>query len=186
MSRPSGADARRAGGDRARHHARGLAAARRARACRRSMSSPIRNSCAHAPKRLGLDVPIAVVEPGRRRRGLPHALARRRSARLSRARPGQPDASARRRRSPRSAARSPMSRPARPRPWSPIRSPRTCSTGPASPSPATPNISPSWREETTGEPVHPVMMLWSPELAVVPVTIHLPLQGRAARAHHAI
>jgi len=29
--------------------------------------------------------------------------------------------------------------------------------------------------EATGKPVHPVMMLWSPELAVVPVTIHLPL-----------
>ncbi len=27
----------------------------------------------------------------------------------------------------------------------------------------------------TGEPRRPVMMLWSPELAVVPVTIHLPL-----------
>jgi 4-hydroxythreonine-4-phosphate dehydrogenase len=29
--------------------------------------------------------------------------------------------------------------------------------------------------EATGAPVRPVMMLWSPELAVVPVTIHLPL-----------
>jgi 4-hydroxythreonine-4-phosphate dehydrogenase len=29
--------------------------------------------------------------------------------------------------------------------------------------------------ETTGELRQPVMMLWSPELAVVPVTIHLPL-----------
>ena len=29
--------------------------------------------------------------------------------------------------------------------------------------------------EATGKPVRPVMMLWSPELAVVPVTIHLPL-----------
>jgi len=29
--------------------------------------------------------------------------------------------------------------------------------------------------EATGRIVHPVMMLWSPELAVVPVTIHLPL-----------
>ncbi len=29
--------------------------------------------------------------------------------------------------------------------------------------------------ETTGLESHPVMMLWSPELAVVPVTIHLPL-----------
>ncbi len=29
--------------------------------------------------------------------------------------------------------------------------------------------------EATGKPVRPVMMLWSSELAVVPVTIHLPL-----------
>jgi len=29
--------------------------------------------------------------------------------------------------------------------------------------------------EATGVSAHPVMMLWSPELAVVPVTIHLPL-----------
>ena len=29
--------------------------------------------------------------------------------------------------------------------------------------------------ESTGAAVHPVMMLWSPDLAVVPVTIHLPL-----------
>jgi 4-hydroxythreonine-4-phosphate dehydrogenase len=33
----------------------------------------------------------------------------------------------------------------------------------------------------TGKPVHPVMMLWSPELAVVPVTIHLPLRDVVAR-----
>src|SRR5438105_3748600 len=31
-------------------------------------------------------------------------------------------------------------------------------------------------EEFTGVSAHPVMMLWSPELAVVPVTIHLPLR----------
>jgi 4-hydroxythreonine-4-phosphate dehydrogenase len=33
----------------------------------------------------------------------------------------------------------------------------------------------------SGEPVHPVMMLWSPELAVVPVTIHMPLREVVAR-----
>jgi 4-hydroxythreonine-4-phosphate dehydrogenase len=33
----------------------------------------------------------------------------------------------------------------------------------------------------TGKPIHPVMMLWSPELAVVPVTIHLPLREVVAR-----
>ena len=35
--------------------------------------------------------------------------------------------------------------------------------------------------EATGKPLHPVMMLWSPELAVVPVTIHLPLREVPAR-----
>ena len=30
-------------------------------------------------------------------------------------------------------------------------------------------------EQQTGKAAHPVMMLWAPELAVVPVTIHLPL-----------
>jgi 4-hydroxythreonine-4-phosphate dehydrogenase len=35
--------------------------------------------------------------------------------------------------------------------------------------------------EASGKPVHPVMMLWSPELAVVPVTIHLPLREVPAR-----
>ena len=35
--------------------------------------------------------------------------------------------------------------------------------------------------ETTGKAVHPVMMLWSAELAVVPVTIHLPLRDVVSR-----
>ena len=38
--------------------------------------------------------------------------------------------------------------------------------------------------ERTGNPAWPVMMLWSPEVAVVPVTIHLPLKevpGRLTR-----
>ncbi|HEY2230645.1 MAG TPA: 4-hydroxythreonine-4-phosphate dehydrogenase PdxA [Xanthobacteraceae bacterium] len=36
-------------------------------------------------------------------------------------------------------------------------------------------------QAATGEPLHPVMMLWSPELAVVPVTIHLPLREVVGR-----
>ncbi|HZO47666.1 MAG TPA: 4-hydroxythreonine-4-phosphate dehydrogenase PdxA [Xanthobacteraceae bacterium] len=36
-------------------------------------------------------------------------------------------------------------------------------------------------EASTGTAVHPVMLLWSPELAVVPVTIHLPLKDVFAR-----
>ncbi len=35
--------------------------------------------------------------------------------------------------------------------------------------------------EATGKAARPVMMLWSPELAVVPVTIHLPLKDVATR-----
>jgi 4-hydroxythreonine-4-phosphate dehydrogenase len=35
--------------------------------------------------------------------------------------------------------------------------------------------------ETTGKAAHPVMMLWSAELAVVPVTIHLPLREVVSR-----
>ncbi len=36
-------------------------------------------------------------------------------------------------------------------------------------------------QEATGKTLRPVMMLWSPELAVVPVTIHLPLKDIFAR-----
>ncbi|MDP2409474.1 MAG: 4-hydroxythreonine-4-phosphate dehydrogenase PdxA [Pseudolabrys sp.] len=36
-------------------------------------------------------------------------------------------------------------------------------------------------EEATGQPLRPVMMLWSSELAVVPVTIHLPLKDVVSR-----
>jgi len=35
--------------------------------------------------------------------------------------------------------------------------------------------------ETTGKSARPVMMLWSPELAVVPVTIHLPFKDVVTR-----
>ena len=36
-------------------------------------------------------------------------------------------------------------------------------------------------EELTGVAAHPVMLLWSPELAVVPVTVHLPLKDVVAK-----
>jgi 4-hydroxythreonine-4-phosphate dehydrogenase len=36
-------------------------------------------------------------------------------------------------------------------------------------------------QRATGKPIHPVMLLWSPELAVVPVTIHLPLREVVGR-----
>jgi len=40
--------------------------------------------------------------------------------------------------------------------------------------------------EATGKPVQPVMMLWSAELAVVPVTIHLPLREVVSRLTSAL
>ena len=40
--------------------------------------------------------------------------------------------------------------------------------------------------EASGIAAHPVMMLWSPELAVVPVTIHLPLAEVPARLDRAL
>jgi 4-hydroxythreonine-4-phosphate dehydrogenase len=40
--------------------------------------------------------------------------------------------------------------------------------------------------EATGRHVRPVMMLWSPELAVVPVTIHLPLRDVPQRLSTAL
>jgi 4-hydroxythreonine-4-phosphate dehydrogenase len=36
-------------------------------------------------------------------------------------------------------------------------------------------------QTATGQHCHPVMMLWSPELAIVPVTIHLPLKEVASQ-----
>ena len=36
-------------------------------------------------------------------------------------------------------------------------------------------------QEATGTPVQPVMLLWCPDLAVVPVTVHLPLKDVPAR-----
>jgi 4-hydroxythreonine-4-phosphate dehydrogenase len=41
-------------------------------------------------------------------------------------------------------------------------------------------------QEATGTAARPVMMLWSPELAVVPVTIHLPLSEVPARLSTAL
>ena len=179
----AGADARRAGRDRSGHHARRLAEARRARAAAVLSARPIRTSWRGARALLGLNVPIRVVEPRTRpqrfRGALPVvALAetRHRRARPSRCleRAGRdrldPPRGRRRVRRARACASSP------------IRSPRRCSTAPASPSPATPNISPGSRRSTPGARAHPVMMLWSPELAVVPVTIHLPVRDVPQRS----
>ena len=113
---------------------------------------------------------------GSRRRLRTRFTGRRRSILPSPPRPASPTPAARRPPSPRSAAPSP-----------------TCFAGHAAAvvtNPVAKNVlyrsgfaEPGHTEflaqlaaEATGKPVHPVMMLWSAELAVVPVTIHLPLR----------
>ena len=137
---------------------------------------------ARRARALGLDVPLAAVAPEEAgaafARALPVVAAR--SCRHRR-RPASPTPAARRPPSPRSAARSP-----------------TCLAGRAAAvvtNPVAKNVlyrsgfaEPGHTEflaklaaEATGKPVHPVMMLWSAELAVVPVTIHLPLREVVSR-----
>jgi 4-hydroxythreonine-4-phosphate dehydrogenase len=41
-------------------------------------------------------------------------------------------------------------------------------------------------QETTGKAAHPVMLLWSPGLAVIPVTIHMPLKDVPAHLTRAL
>src|ERR1019366_9154153 len=49
------------------------------------------------------------------------------------------------------------------------------------PTPGPEPIEPASLFPTAGPPPHPVMMLWSPALAVVPVTIHLSLRDAIAQ-----
>ena len=74
------------------------------------------------------------------------------------------------------AVRSPTYARARQPPSSPIRSPRTCSIDSGFAEPGHTEFLATLVQEATGKALRPVMMLWSPELAVVPVTIHLPLR----------
>ena len=105
-----------------------------------------------------------------------------RSPKPSRPSPAVPMPPARRPRSPRSAARSPTCSPAAPHAvvTNPIAKAVLYRTGFAEPGHT--EFLARLAQEHTGRSVHPVMMLWSPELAVVPVTIHLAGARRAARS----
>ena len=133
-----------------------------------------------APRRSGCKVRIRRRRRRRRLLGIPRCLARGVHRREGAPRsPASRMAPARKRRSPRSARPSAMSPPDAPQPSSPIRSPRACSIAPASIIPAIPNFSPS--SPARRRAPQPVMMLWSPALAVVPVTIHLALREAIAQ-----
>ena len=181
MSTTAGADAGRARRHRTRHHACGLAAPRRARAaavlCARRPEIPGAARRAHRPRR---------ADRGRRRRRGARGVRARAAGRRPRRRRSppsraSPDRQRAGRASPRSTAPSPT--------WSPAR-PRAIVTNPVAKNvlyrsgfadPGHTEYLAKLAEDITGVPAWPVMMLWSPELAVVPVTIHLPLKDVIAQ-----
>ena len=140
------------------------------------MCSAIRGFLARRAQWLGLDVPIEVVEPAAASAAFAHALPVVDIGIAVTAAPGQPDPSSAHAAIAAIRGASPMSLRGAPPPWSPIRSPRPCSIAPGFAEPGHTEYLATLVRELTGISCRPVMMLWSPELAVVPVTIHLPLR----------
>ena len=125
--------------------------------------------------RMGLSIPAAVVNPSEAGAVFKNALPIADLGVTITTQAGEPDATS----AP--AAIASLRRavtdvsPAPPQPWSPIRLRKASFTGPVSPSRGNRILGDAWRRNCAGSQ-RPVMMLWSPELAVVPVTIHLPLR----------
>ncbi len=131
---------------------------------------------ARRAKRLGLDVPLAVVTPTSAAAAFPSALPVVAIDLAASAEPGRPDSSS----APAAVA-------------SIRRAVADVLAGSAAAivtNPVAKNVLYNWGfaepghteylaklvQEATGKSFRPVMMLWAPELAVVPVTIHLPLK----------
>ena len=131
--------------------------------------------------RLGLTVPIAVVEPGAAAARFSDALPVLKLDRPATAEPGHPDATS----GP--AAIASIDRAiadvidgaASAIVTNPIAKSVLYKSGFAEPGHTEYLAKKSF--EATGEPAWPVMMLWSPEIAVVPVTIHMPFKDVPAR-----
>jgi 4-hydroxythreonine-4-phosphate dehydrogenase len=124
---------------------------------------------------LGLDVPVAVVEPQAALAAFATALPVVKLDATTTAEPGRPDASS----APaaiaaiRRAVADALGGTALAIVTNPVAKAVLYRSGFAEPGHT--EFLATLAEEITGTPVHPVMMLWSPELAVVPITIHLPL-----------
>lgn len=126
--------------------------------------------------RLGLDIPLAVVTPAEATSSFPSALPVVDVKVAVTAEPGRPDASS----AP--AAIASIRRA--------VADAGASSAAAVVTNPVAKNVLYSWgfaepghteylavlAQEATGKTLRPVMMLWSPEIAVVPVTIHLPLR----------
>ena len=127
-------------------------------------------------KRLALDIPIAVVEPAAAAAAFRTALPVVDIGVTVTAQPGRPDASS-----------APAALAAIDRAVADVRAGRAAAlvTNPIAKNvlyrsgfaePGHTEYLAKLAQGSGGKPLHPVMMLWSPELAVVPVTIHLPLR----------
>jgi 4-hydroxythreonine-4-phosphate dehydrogenase len=130
----------------------------------------------HRATRLGLDVPLAIVPPGAAAATFATALPVVLVDVAVTAEPGSPDGSSAR------AAIASIRRA--------VADVLAGSAAAIVTNPVAKNVLYSWGfaepghteflatlvQEATGKVLRPVMMLWSPELAVVPVTIHLPLR----------
>ncbi|HWF97052.1 MAG TPA: 4-hydroxythreonine-4-phosphate dehydrogenase PdxA [Xanthobacteraceae bacterium] len=132
-------------------------------------------------QRLALDIPIAVVEPAAAAAAFRTALPVVDIGVAVTAQPGRPDASS-----------APAALAAIDRAVADVRAGRAAAvvTNPIAKSvlyrsgfaePGHTEYLAKLAQQPGGEPLLPVMMLWSPELAVVPVTIHLPLREVVAR-----
>ena len=172
----AGIDARRARRDRPRPRACGLVSPRRARHSdvlycrRRGFSTPARRASRSRRSDRHGNAGDRGREVFRGFAGRGHGCRGERRARPA----GSVECAGRDRVHP--PRRRPMSWPDPRPPSSPTRWQKTSSTIRASPSRATPNFLATLVQQATGKSMRPVMMLWSPELAVVPVTIHLPLR----------
>ena len=131
---------------------------------------------ARRAQQLGLDVPLCVVEPDAAAKIFPTALPVVALAERVTAEPGQPDQSS----GPaaiasiRRAVADVFAGRAHAVVTNPVAKAVLYRTGFAEPGHT--EFLAKLAQEATGRAAHPVMMLWSPELAVVPVTIHLPVR----------
>ena len=131
---------------------------------------------ARRARHLGLDVPLRVVEPDAAAKAFAAALPVVALAERVTAAPGQPDQSS----GPaaiasiRRAVADVFAGRAHAVVTNPVAKAVLYRTGFAEPGHT--EFLARLAQEATGRAAHPVMMLWSPELAVVPVTIHLPVR----------
>src|SRR6188768_2687634 len=131
---------------------------------------------ARRAQQLGLDVPLCVVEPDAAAKTFATALPVVALAERVTAEPGQPDQSS----GPaaiasiRRAVADLFAGRAHAVVTNPVAKAVLYRTGFAEPGHT--EFLAKLAQEATGRTAHPVMMLWSPELAVVPVTIHLPVR----------